>query len=102
MKKACLISVAVMAVTGAMADVVDRTHIIPKIGLGPSHITASPDTMFTEEGLKQWEKTRESIEFFKINYKHMDPTKHNQKYHRPKLTPELLVSAMKSMPNFSI
>jgi len=102
MKKACLISVAVMAVTGAMADVVDRTHIIPKIGLGPSHITASPDTMFTEEGLKQWEKTRESIDFLKINYKHMDPTKHNQKYHRPKLTPELLVSAMKSMPNISI
>jgi len=80
----------------------DRSHIIPKIGLGPSHVSASPDTMFTEEGLKQWEKTRASIDFFKINWKHMDPTKHNTRYPRPKLTPELLVSAMKSMPNVTI
>ena len=102
MNEAGLILAAVMAVTGAMADNVDRSQIIPKIGLGPSHVSASPDTMFTEEGLKQWERTRASIDFFKINWKHMDPAKHNTRYPRPKLTPELLVSAMKSMPNVTI
>jgi len=108
MKRKSLTLAAALVVAGTFgcrtvtADKMDRSNIIPRVGIGPSHITASPDTMFTEEGLKQWEKTRESIDFFKINYKHMDPTKHNQKYPRPKLTPELLVSAMKSMPNISI
>jgi len=85
-----------------MADDADRSNVKVKVGLGPSHITASPDSMFTEEGLKSWEKTRASIVFLKINWKHMDPTKHNTRYFRPKLTPEPFVRGMKRNAHISV
>lgn len=101
MKRACILLATVAVVIGTFGcktmttDEVDRSNIIPKVGLGPSHITASPDPMFTEEGLKQWEKTQASIDFYKFNWKQLEPEKHNQTKHKwPKVTPKGFVRAM--------
>ena len=93
MKEVCLILVAIAA--GAMADDEDRSNVIPRVGLGPSHITASPDTLCMEEGLKSWEKTREALDFYKFNWKQLEPEKHNQSRHKwAKLTPDPFIRTM--------
>jgi len=95
MKRGCLILAAVVAVTGALADDADRSNVRVKVGLGPSHITASPDTLCTEEGLKSWEKTREALDFYKFNWKQLEPEKHNQSRHKwAKLTPDPFIRTM--------
>ncbi len=58
-KKVCLILAAVAAVTGAMADEVDRSNVKVRIGMGPSHIIGSPDPIFAGR-LDGWEKNRGS------------------------------------------
>jgi len=94
MKRLCLILATVAAVTGATADETDRSNVKVRIGMGPSHIIPSPDPIFAEE-LKGWERTREAIDFYKFNWKQLEPEKHNQsKYKWAKLTPGPFIRTM--------
>ena len=95
MERACLIVAAVASVTGAMADEVDRSNVKVRVGLGPSHIVGSPDPMFVEEGLEGWEQTRKAIDFYKFNWKQLEPEKHSQSRHEwAKLTPGPFIRTM--------
>jgi len=94
MERACLIVAAVATVTGAVADEVDRSNVDIRIGMGPSHIVGSPDPIFAE-GLDGWEHTRETIDFYKFNWKQLEPEKHNQSRHKwATLTPGPFIRTM--------
>ncbi len=85
---------AVAAVTGAMADEVDSSNVNIRVGMGPSHIIGSPDPIFAE-GLDGWEKTRGAIDFYKLNWKQLEPERHNQSRHKwAKLTPGPFIRTM--------
>lgn len=94
MKRACFIFAVVAAATWAMADEVASSNANISIGMGPSHIIGSPDPIFTE-GLDGWKETRQAIDFYKFNWKQLEPEKHNQsKYKWAKLTPGPFIRAL--------
>ncbi len=94
MKRVCYIIVAMAAVTGLVADGGDRSNVKVLVGMGPSHIISSPDPIFAEE-LDAWERTREAIDFYKFNWKQLEPEAHNlSKYKWAQLTPEPFVRTM--------
>lgn len=82
------------ALTAAMANHGEPSHARIQIGMGPSHIIPSPDPIFAE-AVDVWEATREAIDFYKFNWKQLEPEKHNlSKYQWAKLTPEPFVRTM--------
>lgn len=85
---------AVAGVTGAVADEVGPPNVNIRIGMGPSHIIGSPDPIFAE-GLDDWKRTREAVDFYKFNWKQLEPEKHNQSRHKwAKLTPGAFIRTM--------